>query len=262
MALSKRLRFEVFKRDSFTCQYCGRKAPDVILHVDHVDPKSGGGSDDLLNLVTSCLDCNSGKGPRRLSDQSALEKQRAQLEELQERREQIDMMMQWQRELVGLDQYQIDEAARLWTELTSWGLNDNGKKKLSTLLRRHGFAEVVEAMRISASQYLESDEKGFTQESVEHAFNKLKGIISVRQSQREKPHLKDLFYIRGILRNRLNYVRDWDIMPMLEEAYEAGASIDLLKRIARYCTSWTNWSEEMRELVAGLRGGYEEGEQQ
>ena len=34
-SISKKARFEVFKRDSFTCQYCGRTAPDVVLHLDH-----------------------------------------------------------------------------------------------------------------------------------------------------------------------------------------------------------------------------------
>jgi len=37
-AISKKLRFEVYKRDKFTCQYCGRKAPDVILEIDHINP--------------------------------------------------------------------------------------------------------------------------------------------------------------------------------------------------------------------------------
>jgi predicted chitinase len=41
--LSKRIRFEVFKRDSFKCQYCGAVAPDVLLNVDHVRPVAGGG---------------------------------------------------------------------------------------------------------------------------------------------------------------------------------------------------------------------------
>jgi len=36
MAISKRDRFEVFKRDKFTCQYCGKAAPDVVLHIDHI----------------------------------------------------------------------------------------------------------------------------------------------------------------------------------------------------------------------------------
>lgn len=37
-SLSKKTRFEVFKRDSFTCQYCGRSAPEVVLQVDHIKP--------------------------------------------------------------------------------------------------------------------------------------------------------------------------------------------------------------------------------
>ena len=56
-----KLRFEILKRDSFTCQYCGRKAPNVILHVDHIIPVSKGGTNIKTNLVTACQDCNLGK---------------------------------------------------------------------------------------------------------------------------------------------------------------------------------------------------------
>jgi hypothetical protein len=66
----KRVRFEVFKRDMHTCVYCGRKSPDVVLHVDHVIPVAKGGTNDLSNLVTACEDCNRGKGAVPLSDTS------------------------------------------------------------------------------------------------------------------------------------------------------------------------------------------------
>jgi 5-methylcytosine-specific restriction endonuclease McrA len=56
--LSKKLRFEVFKRDNFACQYCGRKAPDVLLTVDHIRPVCEGGENDLLNLTTACDSCH------------------------------------------------------------------------------------------------------------------------------------------------------------------------------------------------------------
>jgi 5-methylcytosine-specific restriction endonuclease McrA len=56
-----KLRFEVFQRDNFTCQYCGRKAPEVILHPDHKYPESKGGQWTLENLITSCLECKIGK---------------------------------------------------------------------------------------------------------------------------------------------------------------------------------------------------------
>ena len=68
MALSKKTRFEVFKRDGFTCQYCGRTPPTVILEVDHIDPKANGGSDNTINLITSCFDCNRGKSDVKLGD--------------------------------------------------------------------------------------------------------------------------------------------------------------------------------------------------
>tara|TARA_R110000787_G_scaffold216199_1_gene325361 strand:+ start:80 stop:616 length:537 start_codon:yes stop_codon:yes gene_type:complete len=65
-ALSKKVRFEVFKRDVFTCQYCGATPPKVILEVDHIIPVASGGENDENNLVTSCFDCNRGKGARSL----------------------------------------------------------------------------------------------------------------------------------------------------------------------------------------------------
>jgi len=58
-----RVRFRVLARDNFTCQYCGRKPPEVVLHVDHIIPHTAG---QLLpyieeNLVTACRQCNLGK---------------------------------------------------------------------------------------------------------------------------------------------------------------------------------------------------------
>jgi len=57
----KRLRFEVFKRDHFTCQYCGAQPPDVVLVVDHIDAVATGGSNHIDNLITACEACNGGK---------------------------------------------------------------------------------------------------------------------------------------------------------------------------------------------------------
>lgn len=67
-SLSKKTRFEIFKRDNFTCQYCGKQPPDVILVVDHIEPVAEGGDNDTLNLITSCEECNQGKGARRLDN--------------------------------------------------------------------------------------------------------------------------------------------------------------------------------------------------
>lgn len=61
MAVSKRLRYEILKRDNHACRYCGGSAPDVKLTVDHVVPVALGGTDDPSNLVAACVDCNAGK---------------------------------------------------------------------------------------------------------------------------------------------------------------------------------------------------------
>lgn len=61
MAVSKRTRFEVLRRDNFTCRYCGASAPDVKLTVDHVLPVALGGPNAATNLVAACAPCNAGK---------------------------------------------------------------------------------------------------------------------------------------------------------------------------------------------------------
>lgn len=57
---------EVFKRDNYTCQYCGQVGGK--LEADHIIPFSKGGSDEMSNLITSCRKCN-----RQKKDKSANE---------------------------------------------------------------------------------------------------------------------------------------------------------------------------------------------
>jgi hypothetical protein len=68
VAVSKSIRFEVFARDSFTCQYCGQRPPDVVLEVDHIHPRSKGGGDEIINLISSCYDCNRGKRAKVITE--------------------------------------------------------------------------------------------------------------------------------------------------------------------------------------------------
>lgn len=59
MAVSKRTRFEVLKRDNYTCRYC--RSTEAELTIDHVLPVALGGTDEPDNLVAACRDCNAGK---------------------------------------------------------------------------------------------------------------------------------------------------------------------------------------------------------
>ena len=57
-------RRNVFKRDRFTCQYCGRQPGSDELTIDHVLPRSRGGSLSWENCVLACIDCNARKADR------------------------------------------------------------------------------------------------------------------------------------------------------------------------------------------------------
>ena len=58
----------MFERDSFKCQYCGASAPEAILVVDHIDPFSKGGADEMVNYITACQSCNAGKNARNWTE--------------------------------------------------------------------------------------------------------------------------------------------------------------------------------------------------
>ena len=57
---------EIFRRDNYTCQYCGRQA--THLTIDHVHPRHRGGGHSWSNLVAACQQCNRHKGGRTASE--------------------------------------------------------------------------------------------------------------------------------------------------------------------------------------------------
>ena len=57
-------RMGLFKRDRFTCMYCGKQLKAGELTIDHIIPKSQGGKLNWENCVSACFACNSKKGDR------------------------------------------------------------------------------------------------------------------------------------------------------------------------------------------------------
>jgi len=62
----RELRSEVFKRDDYTCTYCGERGGK--LECDHIHPVSKGGGHDLENLTTACFPCNRSKAGKTLEE--------------------------------------------------------------------------------------------------------------------------------------------------------------------------------------------------
>jgi 5-methylcytosine-specific restriction endonuclease McrA len=61
-------RRNIYLRDDYTCQYCGRVPPRDELTIDHVIPRSKGGRSTWDNVVLSCYRCNLDKASKTLEE--------------------------------------------------------------------------------------------------------------------------------------------------------------------------------------------------
>ena len=175
-AIPKSIRFEVLKRDSFTCQYCGKSAPDVQLEVDHIVPVAKGGDNSILNLITSCRDCNRGKGKKELSDETALAKQKKALNDIQERKEMIEMMALWKKELMEEEEKEVNMIDDYILSISEWCMAENGRQLIKRHIRKFGFSEVYESVKIAFDSYFFGDS-----DSWNYAFDKIGGICYNRK---------------------------------------------------------------------------------
>jgi HNH endonuclease len=289
--LSKKVRFGVFKRDSFTCQYCGAAAPNVQLHIDHITPVSDGGGDDPDNLVTACAACNFGKGARTLDDDElsapsgqgspdrgrppdlagpadrAKQSDRAgeddgpgdeaagfasrqeQARAIEERRSQLDMMIEWREEIVGLQDEAVDALDRRIVARTGLSMSEEYRQRMRRWVRQHGLATIFEALEDAFDQMLEWQDDVVTIASWERAFAAIPQVIEMRQAARDKPHFRELVYICGLLRRRLQYVNELRCLRLMEDGVQAGASIEAMKAFARTVKSWTAFRRGLEEYI-------------
>ena len=249
-SISKKTRFEVFKRDSFTCRYCGTAAPTAVLRIDHIQPVSKGGDNDLLNLITACFDCNAGKSDRLLSDDSVVQKQKAQLDELQERREQIEMMLDWRNGLRNLADVEVDGVSAAWVALSGYRLNDRGRVQARTLIKKYGLEACLIAVEKAESYLLVGDDSLYTPDSVELAWKRVGGICRMDSLPEWKQRL---YHIRNIARKRSG--EEWfpqkaaEIYTLFEEAYEAGDSFEQLEDLATRGIGYRELPDVLRDWI-------------
>jgi len=251
--LKKSVRFEVFKRDSFTCQYCGHKAPDVVLEVDHITPVAAGGGNEILNLVTACKSCNSGKRDRLLSDTAAIDKRRQQLEDLEDRRTQLQMLHEWHLSLIDLDDQAVSMAESLWYEsvgVEGYNWTDSARDEMRKVIKKYGFSESCDAIRDAADSVLRSPRSSDARvEVVSEWFWKIGSIAAVRRWDSEEPGVKRLLYIRGICRNRFRLINHHECIDTLRHAFSLGVGIEWMESTAKTCRSWTEWRSLMEDAI-------------
>lgn len=197
-AISKRTRFEVLKRDAFTCQYCGKSAPDVILHLDHIKPVSKGGNNGIMNLVTSCQSCNAGKSNVELSDDAAVKKQQKQLTDLAEKHEQIKLMIEWRESIQNSEELLVKSVSELIESLlVTKSPSDHGEMLIRKAIKKHGYQAVFDSVN-------ESYAKSESIDDFSTRWAKAFQYIGLVQSESKKK----ISYAKGILRNRFNYFNE------------------------------------------------------
>ena len=168
MTLSVRTRFEVFKRDRFTCRYCGQTPPQVLLEVDHILPRAAGGGDETENLVTSCQDCNRGKSDKLLTEGAVAGVGPDQIDEMTERLEQARQYMDLVIAERRLLEHQVGLVIDAWAETYGaalvdqegeqvWTFYEFGRfpetRSIKTILLRLPLASVLQAVDRTAGRF-------------------------------------------------------------------------------------------------------------
>lgn len=158
-SISKRIRFEVFKRDRFACQYCGRHPPEVVLEIDHIDPLCNGGDDSSDNLITACFTCNRGKSGNLLVDvPPSLRDKAAEIAEAEEQLDGYREVIARRQERIYSDMWQVAE--ELFPGSSEKGLSRRWLQSIKLFNQRLPLHMVMEAVETTLAQGL-SDYRRF-----------------------------------------------------------------------------------------------------
>jgi hypothetical protein len=179
MAVSKSIRFEVFARDAFTCQYCGRRPPEVVLECDHIHPQSKGGGDEIINLITSCYDCNRGKSAKVISNIAPRPDADLAFLKVQQEIAEVKRFLATKKKLDAYHLKAIRVLQQTWAEYLTADAVPNSRV-FTPWINTYGSDEVERSIKIATISYT----NGRFGSNADYAFNKL------------------LPYVGAILRNR------------------------------------------------------------
>lgn len=159
-SLSKKLRFDVFKRDEFQCVYCGAHPPSVVLQIDHIHPVAEGGSNEIDNLITSCQPCNLGKGAKLLSNVPISLKEKASLiaEQEQQLKGYYEVIKEREDRLEN-EMWMIADIIE--TDSPVNGMKNDWLRSIKRFLTHLGFYDVKDAAEIARSKFKYGGKKTF-----------------------------------------------------------------------------------------------------
>lgn len=230
-AISEKTRFEIFKRDSFTCQYCGVQPPQAILHIDHIIPVASGGTNVPENLITSCQPCNSGKGARSLSESSIIKLTADRAEDAKERARQLLMIAQAYHEQVDA----FEEIGQIcWDKWLSYRvyIGKNDETKIRNLAKQYPLKAILDGM-----DFVVKKNNGRHKECMQFL------IPSIRMFM-ESPEKREARFIRRTLENRFGVDLSHSWIESIEN-FVISAGLERARRSAGTCRTLEEFESEI-----------------
>lgn len=247
--ISSKLRFEVFKRDSFTCQDCGQTLPDVVLYVGYKIAPEDGGKPVLLNLITRCYDC-SAKEPTDV---------------LSRKREQLELIIEWKKSQQHFEEDSTDlVVAYINSKMDKYSLKKKAEKEVSKALKKYGFVAVMECIDTAAEKTINYDDNGFaTHESVEDFIANIHKFLFINSLPKSIQRAR---YVAGICRNKYGpdcwedakdlmekYVKALQDHDYDEDMIEKDINEEVIPETKRK-DSWDAWSRFISKWISDING--------
>lgn len=246
----KRIKFEVFEKDSFKCQSCGRGAPIVTLQLTRIQETQH--NDNWLDtafLSTSCKDCEK---KRSDSTDKSTRNGFISIDELEERLQQLKMLINWRKGMLNIRKQQLAHLVNYWEhKIPSFVISNDQKKYILTYITKYSCEEIRSAMDMAADKFfVQSTDGTISNSSILNAFGKVpeiclkkSEIADIHESdglqnvhERIKNNISGFFDSRRAMQ-WLNYARSWEVP--IEELFQMASSIG----------SWTEFSLNIDKMV-------------
>ena len=246
----KRIKFEVFEKDSFKCQFCGTGAPIVTLQLSRInDTQQSDNWLDTAFLSTSCKVCENKK---TASDQNTQRNGFISIDELEERLQQLKMLINWRKGMLNIRKQQLANLVRYWeNKVPGYSVDNDQKKYILTYITKYSCDEIRSAMDMAADKFFVQHPDGtIVNSSVLNAFGKVPEICSTKSELINAHESDGLLSILEQIKNNitgffdprrasqwLNYARSWEVQ--IEHLFQMASSIQ----------SWTEFSVNIDKMV-------------
>ncbi|MBN1406916.1 MAG: hypothetical protein JW956_03965 [Calditrichaceae bacterium] len=246
----KRIKYEIFEKDSFKCQSCGMGAPVVTLQLIRIqDTLQNDKWLDTAFLSTSCKICEKKKSG---ADEKNMQNVFMSIDELEERLQQLKMLINWRKGMLNIRKQQLNKIIIYWEHKIAGFETSNAQKKyLAAYISKYSCDEIQSAMDMAIDKFIKYDDDGnLDQSSILTAFSKIPEIcqtkteiINAHESdglQRIHNQLKQTingFFDPNRASQWLNYARSWEV------------PIDDLFKMASSVKSWTEFSIQVDKMV-------------